>query len=648
MAGPEMGGLDNINKIDQIIQKEKAELAEKFDNLNNQIKTNPESLDKISKDALKNIESYISLDKNWSFDMYINILESLKNSDKLWKRDKESLNKIKETIKEKYLNVETEIAGYQLKKDIFNASFDVEKLKEIGSSFQTPARAADWFSKIPENYDWKNTKINEMCEGKLYTAEQLVKWLFDKNEERRKKINDIVSKIDISKLSWINITKKFDAWSENATIIVKEIKKEWWELADDYREYDDFITAEVIEWWKKEVSEVAIEPVIEGNKAEYQETEVSENSDLILEFSRKSILKIEGVDNWNSWGNSKLSEIIDVVKIKDNDQEQTKIGKGELIKLLNAWNVKWFQMKIWLEEWSGWNQADGKLGKYSLDKLKNYLSNVSNSNLTADWNTNVVSEWSENLNSNDKNTNIPRRKIEDSKDFISKNIDYNTRKAYAELFEISNNTGISTFFKKSLNSITNEDVKDMQKSLVGIRFDYKWIKTGFKSSDMDWNFWSKTLAALKSLVEDYSKKRFDFMKESVENSQYLWKNLNWTFVDFIIKSNKSVPITLIDGKIVRKISEKNYSVFDQNSWVWKWVSTIDPLYKTINDFNVNLMVNNIPDFKQKTPDFTIPTNTHVSSTTYVATPTVNSPFKNTGNNTSSSWTDQNKSELRQG
>jgi hypothetical protein len=88
----------------------------------------------------------------------------------------------------------------------------------------------------------------------------------------------------------------------------------------------------------------------------------------------------------------------------------------------------------------------------------------------------------------------PETPIEYSRNFIDKNIKQETRKAYAELFEVKTDndrdfTKISTFFKKILSDINKEDIKILQKELAVKKtqapFFYRGERTGLKEVDVD-------------------------------------------------------------------------------------------------------------------------------------------------------------------
>ncbi len=644
MSWPEMQ--NQFDVIDQIAQQQQAELAQRFNNLNDQIKNKPEDLNKISKESLEAVEKYISLDKACAFDMYINILESLKNTDKLWNRDEKSLNNIKSLIEWKYNNIKNDIWEYQLNNDVFNEKFDFNKLTEIWSKFQKWT-TSDWFRNIPKDYDGTNQAINKMCEWKLYTPKQLVKWLYDKNEARRNKISTIVSEMYISKLDWINSNESFDAWSDNAKIIVREIKSKWWELANDYWEYGDFINKNT--FIKQEIEEqntntVTVDSstwtmVVSGSTDKKVETTPVDLS----WFDQDAV--VSKINEYTSWYNIEhnkgyLSNAINKISNKINENpENPELVK--LVDLLKKWNIRGFQQEIWLQQWNGALQADGKLGPNTLKKLDEYLNKIKNENKIAASGSSEIPTNNTLQDTNQSNSErsiiTPEKNLKYSKDFIWKNIDNNIRSAYVELFEVSNYTNVSTFFKKDLNSITNDDIRNMQENLItGIQFDYKWIKMVFRNSDVDWNFWPKTLAALNALVKFYANKRFTNMEKSINDTKLNWTSLNRTFIDYIQKEKKT-PITLIDSKIVRKNWQQHYSIFDQNSWIWKWVSVMDDKYESILNFEKNLIVNQIPKNSEK-DHFVLQQNmTHPASTTYVSVPNV--PHTNSIN-IGNRWTDQ--------
>jgi hypothetical protein len=614
--------MDNfLDFTDQQKKDEQNMLEEDFNKIKTKIENNPEDINKISKNELETVKKFIASNKNEAFDMYINIVESLENTEKLWRRDEKSLNEIKSLIEWKYKIAE--IWEYQLNKDVFNETFDFGKLKKIWSYFEKWKNIVNWFRNIPKDYDGENQSINNMCQWKLYTPQQLVKWLYEKNEERKEEIKNIVSEIDVSGLEWIDLDGSFRAGSNNAKIIIKEIKEKWWELADDFWEYPSLVNSRLIGLNtinKKEIKEEMDKKTEESKEELEEESKEEESKEEVKEVTQEVRENNETytVLPWDTLSKIAKNNNISLQDIKD-------LNSGLFEEARDAFGKK--------------RREDGGL-IYVWDEIvirKKAKETIENEN------NDGTEDKAENKAENNENIITLEQKLKDSKDFIWKNIDKNTRDAYAELFEISNYPNISKFFNKNLNSITNDYVKSMQNNLVGTLFDYKWKKIVFTTSDVDSNFWSKTLAALNTLVKDYSQKRFDLMEKSVEKSKVRWVNTNWTFVDFIIKQ-RIVPITLIDDKIVRRNWEKNYSIFDQNSWIWKDVSVIDnKLYQSIFNFDQNLMVNNIPQNQKN--NYSVPQQnmTHPASTTYVQKPNV-FPIEDTNRY---SGTDQWNSVIKQ-
>ena len=70
--------------------------------LNNEIVQQPEKINKISKDTLETLTNYLETNKSDAFDMYINIYNTNNSDKKLGRRDKKSLEKIENIIKENY------------------------------------------------------------------------------------------------------------------------------------------------------------------------------------------------------------------------------------------------------------------------------------------------------------------------------------------------------------------------------------------------------------------------------------------------------------------------------------------------------------------------------------------------------------------
>ncbi|HHX17961.1 MAG TPA: hypothetical protein GX727_03775 [Clostridium sp.] len=80
--------------------QKKAQLAKNFEGIQKTVKDNPENINRISNETLKNLKEYISFNKDLACDMYMDVYSSLQNSDKLDRKDKKSLEKIKILIEE--------------------------------------------------------------------------------------------------------------------------------------------------------------------------------------------------------------------------------------------------------------------------------------------------------------------------------------------------------------------------------------------------------------------------------------------------------------------------------------------------------------------------------------------------------------------
>jgi len=71
---------------------------EKFKTINTTIKDNPDQLEKVSKDSLSFLKEYLKADKNSASAMLYNTLKALKNTEKLERDDRKSLEKIRDMI----------------------------------------------------------------------------------------------------------------------------------------------------------------------------------------------------------------------------------------------------------------------------------------------------------------------------------------------------------------------------------------------------------------------------------------------------------------------------------------------------------------------------------------------------------------------
>jgi len=175
----------------------------KFEDINTTIKSNPDQLEKVSKDSLSSLKDYLKEDKNSAIAMLYNTLEALKNPDKLENDDRKSLEKIRDMIltEEKICTME-DVWAYQLKTEVFNDTFDLVALKKYGKLFNTwstltrfgnikdtyePNKYAD-FDKLFDSGEFKN---------KDFTRVQFQKELYTKNTERMTKLVADLKALDI-------------------------------------------------------------------------------------------------------------------------------------------------------------------------------------------------------------------------------------------------------------------------------------------------------------------------------------------------------------------------------------------------------------------------------------------------------------------
>ena len=603
----------------EISDKQQEQLKKSFDQFDKKLKEHP----RITEDVLNGLEQYLLLNESSAFDMYINVYESLHKSEKLWKRERKSLEKIKTLIEgQKNFNKE-KVWEYQLTQEIKD---ELEWLQTYWKHFQK-WNVINWFNNIPKEYEWNNVLIESFVEegNKIYTSTQMVEKLYTLNESRKNKIKSIVKNIDVSTLG-VDVSWSFDAGSHNAQKIVTYIKAQWWEIIHDYREYPSFVTADVKKKWENDIEvskkeEENPKTESESGKASEEgvaETEtnaavevVKETIDLI-DFNASSIIeKIEGTEkNWYNNVSNKahiekaINEISKIAKEKSGDKDLK-----NLVDLLKQWNIRRFQIAIWLDEWNAWNQADGKIWKYTLNKLNEFIEKKEEGNNTDEVPNDTNSASSSVTNSaesrNASNT-APETPIEYSRNFIDKNIKQETRKAYAELFEVKTDndrdfTKISTFFKKILSDINKEDIKILQKELAVKKtqapFFYRGERTGLKEVDVDGVFWPKTLSALEALVKHEASNKFKLMKQEINNNKVLW----WTN-SINIKQWNGALITLIGDDIVRK-ENSGYYRFDKASWMWQVIGRAHNIYSQVEEFEklANKKIPNFQDFVRTPP-----------------------------------------------
>ena len=505
--------------------QKKAQLAKNFEGIQKTVKDNPENINRISNETLKNLKEYISFNKDLACDMYMDVYSSLQNSDKLDRKDKKSLEKIKILIEEEISK--EKIWEHQLAQEI-NENFwgdELKRLKKYGESFNKSQNITNWFRHIPEEYKWDNSEIEAHCKDKLYTSKQFVKKLYDLNQSRQDKIEQIVSRIDVSTLG-VDVSWSFDAGSHNAQKIVTYIKAQWWEIIHDYREYPSFVTADVKKKWENDIEvskkeEENSKTESESGKASEEgvaETEtnaavevVKETIDLI-DFNASSIIeKIEGTEkNWYNNVSNKahiekaINEISKIAKEKSGDKDLK-----NLVDLLKQWNIRRFQIAIWLDEWNAWNQADGKIWEHTLKTLNEFIKKKEEGN-NADEVPNETNSASSSVTNSAESRNAsntaPETPIEYSIDFIKNRISKDKMKDYVECFKNSNFKDISKFFTKFMSNsdIDKDDIKNLQKDLLkdkrGFNYRWKWGEM-FTTGDVDGIFWPKTLAKLEDLYE---------------------------------------------------------------------------------------------------------------------------------------------------
>lgn len=364
MAWPEKNPIQEIqNEMEAKQEQERQQLENNFKQLQEDVQKNPEDINKIDQNVIKNLWEYFASNKKEATHMLFDVLESLKDpQNKLDKRDEKSLNTIKDfIIQDKYSDME-KVWEYQLNKDIFNQDFDFSKMKEYWSFFQS-WNTNDWFKNIPENYtDWSNPKVSDFCKDKYFSQSQFVKWLFNKNTERRSEITTQLDKADIVSFLEDDIHQKT---TQEIIESIKDPRDQIWKKfmesfgsMDGYREYQDMISQnnDLISKREKQINNLKNE---------------AEKKDKIDDFSMdRSKVTDPEIKKFNTESpNSKFNEIVDVIK-----QNRDNPNSFKLIEYLNTWDLKWFQTEVY---WDKLNESkfknDWKFGQETLRLTKEYL-----------------------------------------------------------------------------------------------------------------------------------------------------------------------------------------------------------------------------------------------------------------------------------
>lgn len=197
---------DNKKLIVENVAKDVTEVnKQKFENINTTIKSNPDQLEKVSKDSLSFLKEYLKADKNSAIALLYNTLKALKNTEKLERDDRKSLEKIRDMIlTEEKICTREDVWAYQLKTEVFKETdTNFTAVKTYGETFQKWT-IDDWYANITDKYTkWAYPKFDALFsttgefKDVYFTPEQLQTELYTKNNERIAKLKNSMEKFDI-------------------------------------------------------------------------------------------------------------------------------------------------------------------------------------------------------------------------------------------------------------------------------------------------------------------------------------------------------------------------------------------------------------------------------------------------------------------
>ena len=200
--------------------------------------------------------------------------------------------------------------------------------------------------------------------------------------------------------------------------------------------------------------------------------------------------------------------------------------KKDLFYLLNKWDYRWFQRKIWMN----WEDIDGKLWKSTLTALRLFLSPHLNYIM-----------WTENN--------------KDSKLLEIRTLLKNQEKLNSQPKEI----------KQLLKLLETKDYKAFQKMIK------------IKDEDIDWMLWWKTLRALSEYLMLFEKRipwRFKLIKKDWNRWEYTYlirkwwtpKNIRAMFSKQIQRPSSAIKIL---NKDWLPFLDKEWKI-DENHIFWAW------------------------------------------------------------------------------
>lgn len=365
-----------------------------FLDISDKIKNNPDTINKLKDHTLKNVDTYLTTNKDQAQQMLLDISDTMHKNPNLQRKDANSLRELQKLCIAK--TTWEEVWTYQLHKDVLNATFDLAKLTTYGSLFQT-WNTNNWFANITETYtQGANPKFDQLFttgefKNVYFSPAQLQKELYKKNTERR---NTLVTNMkaftleNITKfMSEVKITTIEDI-TGNSQEITKAIKATFPTIADPYREFNDILTKDpsiMIEWKAKMPEAKKTEMEASNNQTPVAPAVVESSEDVKPSFTKDSILTkyLETNDNKkdsiyafnNENEKSTFEDIVTILTSKlTEDASNTK--NNELIALLKDGKFKDFQAKVYGNSTtskykSKWN--DGKLGDETLGMVKTYL-----------------------------------------------------------------------------------------------------------------------------------------------------------------------------------------------------------------------------------------------------------------------------------
>ena len=378
------------------VEKQNDQIQQQFDEIKDKITTDPDAINRLNKNTLETVNTYLYANPDKATEMLLNISEAMTNT-KLENKDRKSLLEL-ETICLKRTNWEN-VWTYQLNRDVLNTTFDTSTLTSYGKLFKK-WNTNDWFWNITETYtQGANPKFDELfTTGKFknvhFTPAQLQKELYNRNTERTNQLVTDMKALTIEDIQKLMATAKITDIADitkSSPDTNTAIKNTFPNITDAYRELNYLLTKDpsIMTAWTTEITKLAEAKKIEDTNAQAKKNQ--ENIDALLTtFTKDGILAKYLENNTNNKDDiyafnsknsqSKLGDIITTLtEALKKDPADAKVN--ELITLLKDGQLKEFQKKVYGEKPTSkydtrWN--DGKLGDETLDMVNTYLSLVDN------------------------------------------------------------------------------------------------------------------------------------------------------------------------------------------------------------------------------------------------------------------------------